>query len=297
MKSLDLGHLRSLEAIVDCGGFSKAAAVLHISQPALSQHIRLLERELGLKLFDRHGRGVQLTTDGERVLIEARRLLAAHDQVLNRLRGEPGRSLAIGSTEHSAELVMRHALDSVRCAYPDARVRFQVGRSVALIEAVQKGRLDLAFILNPGERRVGLEVAQIPLGWFAAPCWDAPEDADAWPLVAFEEPCALRRRAVAVLAECYTEVAIAVESTTLDGALAATRMGLGVALLPIFGAAVPPGIERRIDLPSVGDAALELVIREGLDPEITDLFRDLGRGLLDLGTEPAAAGRPSAYTN
>lgn len=66
--SLDLEHLRTLIAIAECGGFSKAAAVRHISQPALSQHVRLLERGLKRKLFERDGRNMRFTHEGERVL-------------------------------------------------------------------------------------------------------------------------------------------------------------------------------------------------------------------------------------
>jgi DNA-binding transcriptional LysR family regulator len=84
--SLDLDHLRTLVAISECGGFSKAAAVLHISQPALSQHIRLLERGLKRKLFVKEGRGMRFTVDGELVLAEARQILGVHDQALARLQ-------------------------------------------------------------------------------------------------------------------------------------------------------------------------------------------------------------------
>jgi DNA-binding transcriptional LysR family regulator len=277
-KPLDLVHFRSLAAIVDCGGFSKAAAVLHISQPALSQHIRLLERDLGLKLFDRHGRGVRLTPDGERALVEARRLLAAHDQAVSRLRQRPQRSLVVGTSEHLAELVLRYTLKANQESARGPRLSFRVGRSAALLDAVEKGQLDLAFILNPGERTLGALVTEVPLRWFTAPGWQCPADGEPWPLIAFEEPCALRSRAVAVLAEQCSEISISVQSTTLDGALAATRMGLGTTLLPRLGE-VPDGIEERTDLPGAGHAALELVARQGLEPELADFIGAAGEML------------------
>ncbi|MFI5428938.1 LysR family transcriptional regulator [Aeromicrobium sp. UC242_57] len=57
--TLDLIHLRSFVAISDCGGFGRAATVLHMSQPTVSQHVRALEKRLGQPLVEKHGRGVR----------------------------------------------------------------------------------------------------------------------------------------------------------------------------------------------------------------------------------------------
>jgi DNA-binding transcriptional LysR family regulator len=104
--SLDLEHLRTLVAIAECGGFSKAAAVRHISQPALSQHVRLLERAVKRKLFEKDGRGMRLTYDGERVLAEARSIIEVHDQSMQRLQIHRPDTIVVGSTEHAAEQVL-----------------------------------------------------------------------------------------------------------------------------------------------------------------------------------------------
>src|SRR2546421_7930763 len=72
----DLPHLRAFAAVVDAGGFGRAAARLNLSQPALSRQIRALEIALDVRLFDRIGRRVQLTSEGEDLLRRARQLLA-----------------------------------------------------------------------------------------------------------------------------------------------------------------------------------------------------------------------------
>ena len=73
---MNFRHLRAFAAIVDAGGFARAAERVHLSQPALSRQIHALEDELGVPLFDRIGRRVQLTSEGEDLL---RRIGSAGD--------------------------------------------------------------------------------------------------------------------------------------------------------------------------------------------------------------------------
>jgi len=86
---LDLAHLRSLVTIADVGGFSRAARTLHLSQPTVSQHVRLLEKRVGAPVVERAGRATRFTPVGERLLVEARRILAVHDDALVRLGAAP----------------------------------------------------------------------------------------------------------------------------------------------------------------------------------------------------------------
>src|SRR3954464_10237552 len=147
--SLDPDNLRTLVAIAECGGFSKAAAVRHISQPALSQHVRLLERGLKRKLFERTGRTMRLTADGEQVLAEARRIIDVHDSSLHRLEVTSGRSIVVGSTEHAAQEALPEMLRTLRDSFPDCPARLGIGRSTQLADGVGKGTVDLAFVLDP----------------------------------------------------------------------------------------------------------------------------------------------------
>ena len=70
--ALNLHHLRLFAAVVDHGGFTKAAAALNVSQPAISKSIKELETDLGLSLLDRSGRGSRLTPAGETSVIASR---------------------------------------------------------------------------------------------------------------------------------------------------------------------------------------------------------------------------------
>ena len=74
---MDMRQLRFFVAIAEEGSLSKAAERVHVAQPALSQHMRNMELDLGTELLFRSSRGVQLTEAGGRLLIEARKLTAA----------------------------------------------------------------------------------------------------------------------------------------------------------------------------------------------------------------------------
>ena len=99
----DLAQLRTLVAVAECGGVSRAAKLLHLSQPTVSQHLRLLERRMGEPLTERVGRGIALNPAGERLLVEARRILAVHDEAMSRLESSSGRTPGGDPPERSRE--------------------------------------------------------------------------------------------------------------------------------------------------------------------------------------------------
>src|SRR6187431_1873483 len=80
--NLDIGHLRTFVAIAEHGGFGRAAVALHVAQSTVSEHVRGLERCVAAPLVARHGRGARLTRAGEDMLVQARRLLAVHDDAV-----------------------------------------------------------------------------------------------------------------------------------------------------------------------------------------------------------------------
>lgn len=274
---LDLVHLRTLVAIAETGGFRRAADSLHLSQPTVSQHVRLLEKRLKQSLVVKDGRGSRFTTAGERLVLEAKRLLAAQDEVLQRFSVSTSEKITIGSTEHAADGLLPELLTALRSAYPEVWVQFRIDRSTSLAETVSKGALDLAVVLGGNSEPVGTEVGSLNLRWVAAENWDISQIEGATPLVAFEEPCGLRRRAIAKLDDLGSGVTVSAESGNLDGVLAAARAGLGIALLP-FSGAVPSGLREVTSLPPMGDIDVRLVARRGLDTDVEQAAIDAVSG-------------------
>lgn len=267
LRDLDITHLRSIVAIADSGGFGRAATTLHVSQSTVSQHIRLLEKGIGRPVVERQGRGTRFTADGERLLGEARRILAVHDDALARIDALASAPIIIGSTETAAEHVLPVLLAGLRTAFPERHVQFHIARSAQVSEAIDRGAVDVAIVLGFPGQLAGHDVGSIELGWFAAPDWKAPAPGAQWPLVAYTEPCGMRKRALGRLGEAGLSVEVAAESSTLEGVLAAARAGLGLAVLPIAGAA-PAGLARRVDLPNLGLIGVSLASRKGVDPAI-----------------------------
>src|ERR1700689_2895281 len=105
-KVLDITPLRSLIAVADTGGFPRPAASLQLSQSAVSQHVRRLERVLGRPLVEPDGRRARLTSSGVALLAEARQIIAIHDEALRRLTVTAAEAFVIGTTDHAADYLL-----------------------------------------------------------------------------------------------------------------------------------------------------------------------------------------------
>jgi DNA-binding transcriptional LysR family regulator len=141
---MNLRHLHTFATIVDVGGLVKAATRLHLSQPALSRQIQALEAELGVALFDRVGRRVQLTSQGEDLLLRSRRLLAEADALGERARelksGETG-ILRIAATPQVIENLLADFLIPYRRRHPGVEVHLVEDGGVRLIDRLERGEV------------------------------------------------------------------------------------------------------------------------------------------------------------
>ena len=145
---LDIAPLRSLVAVADCGGFHRAAAVLHVTQSAVSQHVRRIEGVVGGPIVERSGRGVAFTELGYRVLMHGRRILAAHDDALAELCAVGERALLVGATEHGADVMLPGLTETLGERLADWRIRFRLDRNVVLGDAIEQGTVDVAVLLD-----------------------------------------------------------------------------------------------------------------------------------------------------
>jgi LysR family transcriptional regulator, cyn operon transcriptional activator len=145
---MNLRQLRAFATIVDVGGFARAASRLHLSQPALSRQIHALESDLGVPLFDRIGRRVQLTPQGEDLLRRSRRLLAEADALGERARalkgGETG-ILRIGATPQVIENLLAGFLGSYRSRHPAVEVHLVEDGGARLLGRLELGEFHLGI--------------------------------------------------------------------------------------------------------------------------------------------------------
>ncbi|MFD4509088.1 transposase [Streptomyces sp. NPDC058457] len=261
----DIIALRSLVAVADEGGFRRAAESLTLSQSAVSQHVRRLEKTLGRPVVERAGRSARFTAAGRLLLDEARRILDVHDEAARRLLGSESATVVIGSAEHIADLVLPKITAAVHERMPNCQVRFRVDRSARLVEAVDRRSVDLAVYVTEAVAVEGVPVGGLPLKWYAAPGWTPPPAPAALPLAAIEEPCAVRRQALEVLAAHAVPASVICEAGYLTGVLEAARAGLGVALLAATGRG-HDGLVEYPGLPPAPPIRMSAHARPGTDP-------------------------------
>lgn len=123
---MDLRQLSYVVAIVDHGGFTKAAAALHVAQPSMSQAVRALERELGVELFDRVGRTVRLTAAGRALLPGARQALRDADvarEAVAAVRGVRGGRIDLVALPTLAVDPVARFVGEFALSHPDVTVR------------------------------------------------------------------------------------------------------------------------------------------------------------------------------
>ncbi|OBA64394.1 LysR family transcriptional regulator [Mycobacterium sp. 1100029.7] len=263
---LDIAPLRSLVAVADCGGFHRAAAALHLSQSAVSAHLRKVESVVGEPVVARSGRGVLFTDMGQKVLRHARTILKAHDAALYDLGATEPRVLTVGATEHGADVMLPALTSVLRERLPDRRPRFRLDRNVSLADAIDRGLVDLAIMLDGS----GLDRANasgiVALQWVSSRTY-SPRQGHPLPLVIYAEPCTLREPAFSILEEQGIAYEVAAECADLAGLYAAVRAGLGLALLPKIGK-LPDGLCAAAGLPAPNCASILVRGRSGVDPEV-----------------------------
>ena len=171
--NVDLRRLRYFVAVAEERHFGRAAARLHMSTPPLSQRIREFERDLGVSLFTRSSRRVELTRDGERLLAEARAVLHAaerFEQTATRLSASPT-EVMLGFCHGSEGGAMR-AMRRFRDQHPGVTVHPAAMTSVAIHDALRAGRMAVGIVRGPvtePDLVVSVPLARVPVDHVVLP--------------------------------------------------------------------------------------------------------------------------------
>lgn len=152
---MNLRHLRTFVEIAEAAGVARAAARLHMTQPTASRQLHALEVELGVPLFDRIGRRVQLTSEGEDLLQRSRRLLGDAEAIGDRARalksGQTG-VLRVGVPPQLIESMMVDFLAHYRRRHPGVEIHIIEDGGVRLPVRLERGDVHLAVIPEGDER-------------------------------------------------------------------------------------------------------------------------------------------------
>ena len=149
---MDISQLRTLVRVAELGSLSKAADRLCIAQPALSRQVRMLEEELGTRLFDRHGRGMVVTEQGRTVLRHALRILKEVDAIKADVIEETdafGGHVSIGLPPTVSAVLAAPLLTAIHAAHPNAKCRIVSSYSLYLLDWIYRGEIDIAILYDP----------------------------------------------------------------------------------------------------------------------------------------------------
>ena len=243
---MEMRQLRYLVALADEQHFTRAAARLHIAQPALSQQVKRLEDEVGVALVDRTTRHVSLTPAGELLVARARRALAEVDAAaaeLADLAGVRTGRVVIGAMRSTGRFDLSALLAAFHARHPGIELIVREDPSEVMLSRLHADELDVAFLsvnrldagpdiqLHPllDEPLVALLAPDHPLAGRGA--IDMAELRDER-FVVFGEGGSLRRIVLQGAREAGFEPALAFESTESTRMRAMASCGLGVALLP-----------------------------------------------------------------
>ncbi|MET7485347.1 LysR substrate-binding domain-containing protein [Streptomyces sp. NPDC005538] len=281
-------QLQYFVAVAETRHFTRAADLVHVAQPSLSQQIKALERELGADLFLRARGNITLTDAGEALLPLARRILAdadtARHEVLELVQLRSGR-VRLGATPSLCTGLLPDVLRAFHDRYPGIRLLIEEGGSHDLVRELARGALDLALVVlplpTPSPALTTVELLREDLVVVSSPEAPAPgrgrtvriSDLEGERLVMFRHGYDLRELTVAACRAEGFEPDFAVEGGEMDAVLGFVRAGLGVAVVPRMVATksgrglrvtslARPGLHRTIALAHRSDVAPPRAARE-----------------------------------
>jgi LysR family transcriptional activator of glutamate synthase operon len=156
---MELDQLRSFVAVAEARSFTRAAALVHLSQPAISRQIGRLEKELGAELFERYGRRVECTANGQLLLPLARTIVSRADEAARLIREHVG-MVSSRVRFGSSGIVFAHLLPAILAsflqAYPKIHLDLIEREDSLLEEAVANGEIDCAIVTGWGSPRASV---------------------------------------------------------------------------------------------------------------------------------------------
>ncbi len=259
MLNLDIDLLRAFVAVADTGGFTSASRLLHRTQSAVSMQVKRIEDMLNKRVFDRSGRSVKLTTDGEILISHARRMLKINEQAIEDLvTPEIEGVVRLGIPDGYGTYYLPRIFSSFSRAYPQVQLQVRCGLTGQMIDSLEAGDLDLALLVKSPSTPGGVELWAESIDWVSAT--ESPLfEADPVPLVMFDQTCTIRANALQTLDEIGKRWHIVFFSHSLAAIQAAVLAGLGVAILG--SSTVLPGMRtlgRSQGFPVLSPSIIEL---------------------------------------
>ncbi|HUK48174.1 MAG TPA: LysR family transcriptional regulator [Terriglobales bacterium] len=229
---LELRLLRTFLTLMECGSLGKTAAIVQITQSAVSQQMLRLERIVGLKLFLRGRNGISLTRQGELFIEDAIRAVALNDEILMRFRTDCTTGpVTLGMTTSIAMAGIAPVLRRFRNIRPKAELRISTANMSKVTDLLVSGKIQLAIAETSTVSKVPAAAWQVHLEW-AAPKTLEINPSHSLPLVLFDPPCSWQESLFGSLRQAGRDWHIAFTSNSIDAIVAAADSGFGITALP-----------------------------------------------------------------
>ena len=241
---MELHQLKTFIQVVQDASFSRAALALHLTQPAVSQQIRVLEGELGMALLRRAGRSVRPTPAGEVLLDYARKLVNLAERgraALAEFRAEGRGRLILGAGNTNITFRLPPLLREYRRRESAVEVVVRAGNSRDLLAMVEQGQLDVALVTSPAKGS-HLQTAPLftdeivlilpkehPLGTLPAP---GPSDLQGVPSILYARGSGFRQFLDNAFTGAGYRPEILMELDSIEGIKQLVQTGLGLSFLP-----------------------------------------------------------------
>ncbi|WP_196257758.1 hydrogen peroxide-inducible genes activator [Pelagibacterium limicola] len=304
MLTISFRQLQYAQIIAEEAHFGRAATRCHVTQPALSQQIKLLEDRCGAPIFDRQGKSIRVTPFGRDFLAHASRVLSAAQDLesfVDMAAGHPARPLRFGLIPTVAPYLLPGILPALTAGVPETRFSVSEGKTDRLLDGLSEGELDLALLGTPPPSS-SFETATL----FSDPfVLAAPSDSDLLDpidlaslpdsrFLLLEEGHCLRDQMLDACALSTQTRGRRFAATSLTTILELVAAGYGVTLLPAIS------LRREMDdqrirflqlAPPGASRVLRLVWRTGSPYQA--LFRSIAEIVWETGTRLLASELPS----
>jgi DNA-binding transcriptional LysR family regulator len=273
---LDLDLVHCFLHVAESGGFTAASKRLHLSQSAVSLKIQRLEAQLDRTVFDRGGRRLALSAEGEILLSYARQLMALNEETVRTVsRKVRGGHLNLGVAQQFGQEFLFRLMSRFRKAHPDITLGVEVGMSANLLRGLEEGRFDVVLAAerpfsNPAALAAGVVQESLlrkePMHWVQARDSQIDPGEGPLPLVAFLPPCGHRQRMIELLERKGRGWRIAYSSASLPAIQAAIEADWGIGVLaPSLITPKMKIIGKETKLPPFPSSAIALYRRKSSD--------------------------------
>jgi len=315
---MELRSLHYFVRIAELGSITRAAAHLHVAQPALTRHVQRLEEELNVALFTRANRGVRLTEAGQKLLDGAARILRDLERTGDEIRAQdahPSGKIILGITPTLCPVLMPELFARMRRDYPSVELKVMHAGMVRLEEFIIDGRVDLALMSELSRSRLILssrlaeeEMVLVTGSGARPPGIVSAEELRRTPLILGD---GLRMAMDALLAGLGIELKVEIEINDHETMRLMVQQGVGATILPHSSVArecargllaahriTDAGIFRTLALGVRASRSASLA-REAAAREIAQLVGEMeekGRLSLALAARPARRSGPRRST-